>query len=54
MRVSTHSDSFIQGCSRSLEFFSYINKYSKTEILPFFLLLTQLIGNRSSCCTIQG
>ena len=30
--------------------FIYINKYSKTEILAF-LLLTQLIGDRTSCDT---
>ena len=37
-----------------LESFSYINKYSKTEILSF-LLLTQLIGNRTlSVVQIRG
>ena len=39
--------------SDALESISYINKYFKTEILAI-LLLTQLIGNRTSCRTIQG
>ena len=33
--------------------FIYINKYSKTAILAF-LLLTQLIGNKTVWSTIQG